>query len=170
VFDAEGVPRRRVELVDGGRAVGLLHDRRTAAAAGAASSGHSSGRDAWGPAPAALFVAPDPGGPADAAGLAERVERGLLVTTFNYCRVLDPKTLVVTGLTRNGVFLIENGRVGPPVSNLRFTQSFLEALGPGRVGGVASAARLADEEFGVGLVTAPAMHLRRWRFTGGAAG
>lgn len=55
--------------------------------------------------------------------------RGLLVTDFFYTRVLDPRTLVVTGLTRNGVWLIENGLVTQPVRNLRFTQSYAEALG-----------------------------------------
>src|SRR5690606_41008533 len=57
-----------------------------------------------------------------AAGLVGRVERGLLVTDLWYTRVLDPKTLVMTGLTRNGVWLIEDGKVTTPVQNLRFTQ------------------------------------------------
>ena len=64
------------------------------------------------------------------------VGRGLLVTDFWYVRILDPRTQVVTGLTRNGVWLIEDGRVVRPVSNLRFTQSYLEALGPGAVRGI----------------------------------
>jgi len=60
--------------------------------------------------------------------LIASVERGLLVTDFWYTRILDPKTQVVTGLTRNGTFLIEDGTVKGGVKNLRFTQSFLEAL------------------------------------------
>jgi len=51
--------------------------------------------------------------------LVQAVHRGLLVCDLWYTRVLDPKTLVATGLTRNGVFLIEDGKVGPPVTNLR---------------------------------------------------
>ena len=66
------------------------------------------------------------------------VERGLLVTDFWYTRILDPRTQVVTGLTRNGVWLIEDGQVVRPVTNLRFTQSYLDALGPGNVRGVSA--------------------------------
>ena len=68
--------------------------------------------------------------------LVAGVERGILVTDFWYTRILDPRTQVVTGLTRNGVWLIEDGRVVRPVTNLRFTQSFLDALGPGAVRGI----------------------------------
>ncbi|HMC81435.1 MAG TPA: metallopeptidase TldD-related protein, partial [Acidimicrobiia bacterium] len=103
-------------------------------------------------------------------GVLASVGRGLLVTTFNYCRILDPKTQVVTGLTRNGTFLIEDGKVRGGVKNLRFTQSFFEALGPGNVLGVSREARFADSEFGAGLVHCPALRLGSWRFTGGARG
>lgn len=61
------------------------------------------------------------------------VDRGVYVAAFNYCRILDPKTQVVTGLTRNGTFMIENGAITGAVTNLRFTQSFLNAWGPGKV-------------------------------------
>ena len=99
-----------------------------------------------------------------------RCERGLLVSEFNYCRILDPKTKVVTGLTRNGTFLVEDGKIVRPVKNLRFTQSFLDALGPGNVLGISREARFADSEFGAGLVHCPALRLGSWRFTGGARG
>ena len=84
--------------------------------------------------------------------------------------MLDPKTVEVTGLTRNGTFWVEDGRIVRPVTNLRFTQSFVEALGPGRVEAVGGRARLADCEWGPGLVRTPALRLSAWRFTGGAAG
>ena len=58
------------------------------------------------------------------------VGRGVYVVDFWYTRILDPRTCV-TGLTRNGVWLIEDGKLGPAVRNLRFTQSFSEALAPG---------------------------------------
>jgi predicted Zn-dependent protease len=98
------------------------------------------------------------------------VERGLYVSTFNYCRVLDEKTLVVTGLTRNGTFMIENGRITGAVTNLRFTQSFAGALGPGRVLAVGNDARFADSEFGTGVTFVPSLRLAAWNFTGGASG
>ena len=63
---------------------------------------------------------------------------GLLVTDHWYTRVLDPRTLVMTGLTRNGVWLIENGEITRPLRNFRFTQSYPQALAPGAVLGVGS--------------------------------
>ena len=98
------------------------------------------------------------------------VERGIYVSTFHYSRVLDPKPLVVTGLTRNGTFMIENGKITGAVSNLRFTQSFIEALAAGNITGIGSNERLADSEFGAGFVHAPALSLASWHFTGGADG
>ena len=95
-------------------------------------------------------------------------ERGLYVSAFNYCRVLDPKSLAVTGLTRNGTFMIENGRITGAVTNLRFTQSFVSALTA--VDGLGDDGRFADSEFGAGLVHAPSVRLAAWNFTGGAGG
>jgi predicted Zn-dependent protease len=167
-FDTEGTPKRRLELVGGGVSRALAHDRRTAAAAGVASTGHAvPGSAVFGPLPYSLFVAPNSNTVPDLVGA---VARGLLVTSFNYCRVLEPKSLVVTGLTRNGTFMIENGEITRAVTNLRFTQSFVEALRPGRVLGVGDDARYADSEFGAGMVHAPSMRLAGWQFTGGASG
>lgn len=166
--DVEGTPKRRVDLVNRGVTVGLAHDRRTARRMGAESTGHAvPGGEAFGAMPTDLFVA---AGDHSLEELIGGVERGLLVTEFNYCRVVEPKSLVVTGLTRNGTFLIERGEVVAPVSDLRFTQSFVDALAPGNVTGVESATRLADSEFGPGLVHAPAIGLSSWNFTGGAKG
>ncbi len=163
-FDAEGTPRRRLELVRRGVSVALAHDRRTAAAAGTASTGHAvPGGEASGPEPGHLLLEP---GPTSLEAMIATVERGLLVTDLWYTRVLDPKTQVVTGLTRNGTFLVEAGRLGPGVANLRFTQSYVEALAPGNVLAVGGHGRLAGER----PSWVPALHLGSWRFTGGAAG
>jgi predicted Zn-dependent protease len=167
-FDVEGTPKRRVDLVTDGTTAGLLHNRRTAAKAATESTGNAAqGAEAWGPFGSNLFVE---GGSSSPDALIAGVERGIYVSTFNYCRVLDPKSLVVTGLTRNGTFMIENGVITDPVTNLRFTQSFVTALGQGNVGAIGDDARFADSEFGPTLVHAPSMHLRSWRFTGGADG
>lgn len=163
-FDAEGTPKRRAQLVRAGVTVGLCHDRRTAAGAGTASTGHATeDGERWGPRPTNLFLGP--AGGSGARPLVERVERGVLVTDLWYTRILDPKTQVVTGLTRNGVFLVEGGEVVGPVANLRFTQSFVAALGPGQVLGLGDDARLVD-----GWCHTPSLHLASWNFTGGARG
>lgn len=167
-FDFDGTPKRRVDLVAGGVPRALAHDRRTARRLGAESTGHAvPGSDVHGPFLHHLFMGT---GDAPTSRLVAQVGRGLLVTTFNYCRILDPKTQVVTGLTRNGTFLVEDGEVGAGVRNLRFTQSFLDALAPGNVLGIGREARFADSEFGPGLVHCPALRLASWRFTGGARG
>ncbi len=167
-FDAEGTPKRPVQLIDTGIPRTLAHDRRTAARMGAESTGHAvPGGAGFGAFPTNLFLLP---GTTSREELIAEVGRGLLVTEFNYCRVLDPRTLGVTGLTRNGTFLIENGEVAGAVTNLRFTQSFAAALAPGSVLGVESKARFADAEFGPGLAHVPSLRLAEWNFTGGAQG
>jgi predicted Zn-dependent protease len=97
------------------------------------------------------------------------VERGILVTDFWYTRTLDPKTQVVTGLTRNGVWLIEAGRIVRPVTNLRFTQSFVEALAPGAVRAVSSERALLFGGWD-SVYLVPTLHLAEWNFTGGSRG
>ncbi len=164
-YDAEGTPKRRLDLVRDGVTVGLAHDRRSAALAGVESTGSSIGSDAFGGYPLDLFLG---GGDATRDELIASVERGLLVTDFWYNRILDPKTQVVTGLTRNGLFLIEHGEVVAPVQNLRYTQSVVAGLGPGHVLGLGNDAELVSNEGGV--VHVPSLHLASWAFTGDAQG
>ncbi len=166
-FDAEGSPKRRTDVVRDGVTSAVLHTRRTARVAGTESTGNAVDEsDQWG----AL-----PNNPSLVAGdrsdeeLIGAVGRGLLVTDFWYVRILDPRTQVVTGLTRNGVWLIEDGRVVRPVSNLRFTQSYLEAIGPGAVLGVGRDRALVPNGM-EGNALVPGLHLASWNFTGGAKG
>ena len=167
-FDAEGTPRHRLGLVSRGVTCGLAHDRRTAVKAGVVPTGHGDpGSEVWGPMPTNVFLE---GGVTPADEMIAGVDSGLYVATFNYCRVLDPKTLAVTGLTRNGTFMIANGTITGAVTNMRFTQSFVDALGQGRVHAIGDDARFADSEFGPGMMHVPSLHLERWNFTGGAGG
>ncbi|MEK7766507.1 MAG: metallopeptidase TldD-related protein, partial [bacterium] len=125
-FDAEGAPRQAVTLVDRGTIRGVVHDRITAKRAGVASTGHALPQpNPWGPLAANLVLTP---GKDSLESLIGKVSRGLLITEFHYTNVLDPMTLTVTGMTRNGTFLIERGAVGPAVKNMRFTQSLVEAF------------------------------------------
>ena len=190
-FDADGTPTQRVALVDAGRTVGLTHDRRTAAAAGgdATSTGNGVGSASFGavarhlvlsgsaPAnPSAAEVAGEVEGPivdSAAAELVAGVERGILVTDFWYTRVLDPRTLAITGLTRNGVWLIEHGEVTRALRDFRFTQAYAQALMPGAVLAVGrTATSLPGDTYSAEMPwwTAPALRLASWNFTGGASG
>ncbi len=168
LFDNEGAPKQRNVLIDAGVSRALSHDRRTAAKMGTTTTGNAvPGSAAFGPVATDLFLPPGATSPAD---MVADVERGVLVTEFNYCRILDPKTQVVTGLTRNGTFLIEDGQIVRPVANLRFTQSFLEALSPGNVLAIGDDDRFAANEFGHGMTHVPSIRLADWRFTGNARG
>jgi predicted Zn-dependent protease len=167
-FDVEGTPRQSYDLISDGVTRALAHDRRTALRAGETSTGDAlPGGASMGAIPTSVVM---PGGDTPPQDLIASVRRGLLVTQFHYCRVLDPKTLVVTGLTRNGTFLVEDGEVSGAVGNLRFTQSFIEALAPGNVLGIGDDDRHAAGEFGAGMVICPSLRLQRWSFTGGAKG
>jgi predicted Zn-dependent protease len=164
-YDAEGTPKRRFALVHSGVSVGLTHDRRSARLAGVAPTGHSVGSEAFGGYPTDVFLA---GGDSSPGQLVEAVELGLLVTDFWYNRILDPKTQVVTGLTRNGLYLIEDGKVTQPVQNMRYTQSIVAGFGPGQVRGLGDDAQLVGSEGTV--MNVPSVRLAGWSFTGNARG
>src|SRR5262249_10901659 len=95
-YDAEGTPRTVLTLVDKGITAAVGHDRRSAAAAGTVSTGHSSGNAAWGPMTQNLVLS---GGDRTVEEMISSTTRGLLVADFWYTRVLDPRRLSLTGLT-----------------------------------------------------------------------
>jgi predicted Zn-dependent protease len=165
-FDAEGTPRRTFELVREGITGELAADRRDARRAGTVSNGCSfaGGWSGGGIAPA---VGLHPGSLADDE-LLGGLGRALLVQDFWYTRVLDPRPLTVTGLTRNGLFLVEDGVVRRAARNVRFTQSYVEALAPGNVLGVGGEAELHGDP-GISFL-APSLALRNWNLTGNAQG
>ena len=180
-FDGEGTPKHPLTLVRAGVTEAVPHDRRTALVAGTASTGHAiPGGTTWGALPMNLNLLPAAGDPpTEVAGpaadstilaLVTQVERGLLVTDHWYTRVLDPRTLVMTGLTRNGVWLVEHGEITRPVRNLRFTQSYPQALAPGAVLGVGTHAVPGIAGWDAACYAAPALRLAAWNFTGGASG
>lgn len=158
-FDGEGTLRTRVQLVDAGRAVAVIHDRASAAAGGTVSTGHGMpAPNPWGPAPTHLVLAP---GTSTLDDLVAGIDRGLLVTRFWYTRSVNPKRTLVTGMTRDGTFRIEGGRRVGPVRNLRYNQSILEALAS--CDGVGDRLRASSDEGGD--IRVPALRLRSFRFT-----
>ena len=169
-FDAEGTSRPPLELVLDGVTAAVLHNRRTArrAGPGVRSTGSAMpGGEGWGALPGNLVLA---AGDRSDAELVSSVGRGVLVTDFHYTRVLDPRTIVVTGLTRNGAWLVEDGRIVRPVRNLRFTQSYVDGLGPDAVRGIGRDRTLISGDWDDGNALVPAVHLAAWQFTGNARG
>ncbi len=165
-FDGEGVPAQRLSLIEGGILRGLAYDSRTAAKEGRASTGHAPSpladfSGSW-PVPTHLFVAP---GSTPRRELIAGVERGVLVTRFHYTHCPDPQRVVVTGTTRDGTFLIREGRIAGALRNLRFTQSVLEAFS--NIEALGDTPELHRDWWGSAAHHAPAMRLRDLEFTAG---
>jgi predicted Zn-dependent protease len=125
-FDFEGTPKRPVTLIEGGVFRSGVHDRRSGRLAGTESTGHAlPPPNPEGPFPLNLFLAT---GDSSLQDMIAATSRGLLVSRFHYSNVVHPIETTITGMTRDGTWLIEDGRIRHPVKNLRFTQSILEAL------------------------------------------
>lgn len=159
-FDYEGEPRRTLALVERGVLKNLCYDRRTAHREKRVSTGHGlPPPNPWGPVPMNLVVEP---GHQTLEDLIAGVDRGIFVTRLHYTNVVDPRKGIVTGMTRDGTFLIEDGKLSRGIKNLRFTQGLEEAFAS--VSGVSSRAQLSGEWF---KVYAPAMRLETFTFTSG---
>jgi PmbA protein len=159
-FDYEGVAKQRVTLLDHGVCRGVVHDAQTAARDGVPSTGHGlPAPNPYGPFPLNQVMA---AGETPRDDLIAGLDRGLLVTRFHYTNPVHPKLAIVTGMTRDGTFLVEEGRIVGPVKNLRFTQSYVDA-----VAGVVGVARERKTLKGfLGGVVVPALRLEGWTFTG----
>jgi PmbA protein len=125
-FDFEGTPKPRVDIIEEGVFRTGVHDRRSAKKAGVESTGHAlPPPNPMGPFPLNLFLSP---GEASMEDLIASTKRGLLVSRFHYSNVVHPIETTITGMTRDGTWLIEDGQIKYPVKNFRFTQSILGAL------------------------------------------
>jgi PmbA protein len=161
-FDFEGVPKSRVSLIENGIAVNVVYDSYTAGKEGKASTGHGlPAPNTFGPIPFNMFMAP---GQATLEEMIASTEWGVLVTRFWYTRPVHPKLAIITGMTRDGTFLIEKGEVAHPVKNLRFTQSYLDALSSVEM--VGRTTKLIRSDFELNGNHVPALKLGEFEFTG----
>jgi len=159
-FDFEGVPKQKVQLINHGVATGLVYDMQTAQRAGRQSTGHGlPAPNTDGPFAVNLFMAP---GSTPKPELTTDIKRGIWVTRFWYVRVVQPKASIITGMTREGTFLIENGKITRPVKDLRFTQSILEALNSTLA--ISQSTKLQISEY-LGASRVPALRLKAFTFT-----
>lgn len=148
-YDSEGIAKQRVDLIKNGAANAVLYDSYTAHREGKQSTGHA-------PRGRAGNLIMEPGG-SDVEDMIAATKRGILVTRFHYTNVAHQMSASFTGMTRDGTFLIEDGKIIRPVKNMRFTQSIPEALA-----GVEMVGRdLKLEE----SVLAPALKLGKFRFS-----
>jgi predicted Zn-dependent protease len=160
-FDFEGFPRARVTLIDHGVFRDGVYDLRTAKQAGKPPTGHAlPPPNPDGPFPLNLIMEP---GDVELERMIGDVERGLLVTRFHYSNIVHPVESTITGMTRDGTFLIERGEIAHPVKNLRFTQSILDALRD--TIGIGPDTELASEFF-FSASRVPALSIGSFNFSG----
>ena len=162
-FDFEGTPKRRVSIIDRGVFRTGVHDRRSAKMAGTESTGHAlPPPNPEGPFPLNLFLQTGDSSPEE---MVAATRRGLLITRFHYSNIVHPIETIITGMTRDGTWLIEDGQIRRPVKNLRFTQSILEALS--NVEMIGRESRLASEFF-FAASRVPALKISSFNFTSGS--
>jgi PmbA protein len=170
-FDGEGMRRLRVPLVEGGVVKRAVYARATAE-----RMKRSEHKDKAGPIEATghgfplpnemgemplniVFLAPQ--NPQTVAQMIASTERGVLVTRLWYIREVDPYEKIVTGMTRDGTFLVENGRIKQGVRNFRFNESLIHLLS--NVEAMSVPLRACGEESFDMVV--PAMKIRDFNFT-----
>lgn len=155
-FDAEGVPKQRIDLIVNGVAKTVVYDTFTAKKEGRESTGHATSA-VGSPYPLAtnIFMMP---GDSSVEEMIASTKKGILVTRFHYTNVIHPIHTIITGMTRDGTFLIENGKVTKPVMNMRFTDNYLERL--------ANVEMISRDTMRQGWTVVPAIKARGFRFTG----
>jgi PmbA protein len=158
-YDGEGVPRQKVLLVDRGVPKNLVYSRATAKKMKKKPTGHGfSLPNEYGEAPMNLVFA---GGEKTVEEMIRTTERGILVTRLWYIREVDPYEKILTGMTRDGTFLVENGKNAGGIRNFRFNQNILEMLS--NVEMLGPAVRAAGEESFEMVV--PAMKVANFHFS-----
>ena len=158
-FDGEGIPRQRVSLVEGGVPRNLVYSASSAKKSGKKPTGHGFALpNEYGEAPMNLVFG---GGNSSIEEMVASTDRGLLVTRVWYIREVDPYEKVMTGMTRDGLFLVEKGKVTGAVRNFRFNQSLIELLQ--NVEAMSPASRATAEEAFEMVV--PSMKVHNFHFT-----
>ena len=151
----EGIPSQRFYLVRNGVLETLVNRRYWAS--------QKKRQPTPGPANTILETS---GTPVSVEEMIKASDRALLVSRFWYIRIVDPRTAALTGLTRDGVWMIEKGKIQHPVRNMRINQSIIQMLAPGNVEMIGSSERVGpSEEQGQESGLYPALKLRAFNFT-----
>jgi PmbA protein len=149
-----------VEIITNGVARAVVYDSHTARKEGRQSTGHAlPAPNTFGPLPTNLFMR---AGQATREEMLASVERGLWITRFHYVNPVHPLKAILTGMTRDGTFWIEDGEIKSAIKNLRFTQGILEALSEARMIGRETTLQRGF----LGGIRVPAICVDRFAFTG----
>lgn len=160
-FDYEGVTKKKVVLIENGIAKGVVYNSYYANKSGAESTGHAlPPNNTFGPYPKNMVISP---GNSTMEEMIGSTERGILITHFWYINYMNPMRTMVTGTTRDGTFLIENGKIKSAVKNMRIGQSILEAFSNVEL---MTTERKLCPQYGV-LIYVPAMKINKFNFIGG---
>lgn len=163
-FDAEGVPKERVSLLEEGVAKNVVYDSYTAGKEGRVSTGHAlPPPNPIGPMAVNPFLRT---GDSNLDEMIAETKRGIYVTRFHYTNPVDAPKALITGMTRDGTFLIEDGKIVGPVKNLRFTQGIMEAFSGMSLVGRSARPHRFSSWLGIGASTVPPVKIDRFRFTG----
>jgi len=163
-FDFEGVPKQKVMLIENGIAKGVVYNSLHAHKEGKKSTGHALTPDnSEGAYAMNLFLA---GGQSSLEKMIQSTERGILVTRFHYINgLLDTTNAVLTGMTRDGTFWVQDGKIKHGIKNLRFTDSMLKAFS--HVSQISQERKIVASWWDdVGCIVAPAMLIDKFKFTG----
>jgi PmbA protein len=163
-FDFEGVPKQKVSLIEKGVVRGVVYDSTSAHKENKKSTGHALTPDSTeGGLALNVFIE---GGNSSLPKMIQSVQRGILITRFHYINgLLDTTNAVLTGMTRDGTFWVEDGKVKHGIKNLRFTESMLKAFS--NVRQISEERKIVNSWWGdVGCIVAPTMLIDNFKFTG----
>ncbi len=159
-FDFEGMPTRKVELIKNGIFKEMVLDSKYAKKVNGTSTGHSLPQpNTSGPYPSNLVIEP---GTSTLDTMISQTQKGLFVNRFHYTNVHNPMDITLTGMTRDGLFLIEDGKITKPVKNLRYTESLAKAFN--NLADLSSDQKSVSATFG-GSFVVPAMKINGFRFS-----
>ncbi|MFH1335312.1 MAG: metallopeptidase TldD-related protein [Candidatus Zixiibacteriota bacterium] len=163
-FDFEGVPKQKVTLIEKGVARGVVYDSISAHKESKKSTGHALTPDsAEGGLALNLFIEEGDSSPDK---MIKSAEKAILVTRFHYINgLLDTTNVLLTGMTRDGTFWVENGKIKHGIKNLRFTESTLKAFS--NILQISKERKIINTWWqDVGCIIAPAMLIDNFKFTG----
>jgi len=153
-FDSEGNPRRALPLIEKGVVSNIVYNNKMAAKQGVQSTGHAMGAMAM---PVNMVVE---GGGQSLEEIIASTENGIYINEFHYTNFVNARNLQITGLTRNGTFLIENGKVTKPIATVRFTESLLDAFN--NITAISKEQHLVS---GMGAMLVPGVKIEGFHFT-----
>lgn len=163
-FDFEGMAKKRLDIIKNGVAKGVAFDMLAAKKCRKSTTGHALiPEDIEGPFPSNVFIKE---GEHTIDEMVSMIERGILVTRFHYVNgLLDTKTASMTGMTRDGTFYIEDGKIKYPVEDMRFTESILDAFS--RIEAISKERQAFPAQYSdVGASVVPALLIKEFNFSG----